>query len=529
MYEGDAPPAERRAAALSLDRELLRELLGQEELRELLDPGALEQLEDDLQRRWRAARAAPRRASRPAARRSATYGRGGAERVLDGLDAAALLDALARERRAVARARRRGGALIAAEDAGLYRDALGVMPPGGLPEVFLRTCPTRCASCSAATRAATARSRPPRPRARYGVGPRARAARARARRASCVRGELRPGGAASADGATRVLRRLRRASLAALRDARSSRSSRRRSRASCPSLAGVDRHAAAGAGIERLREALVPLQALALPVALWEASVLPRRVPAPTRRRSSTRSARAASSSGSGRARSGARGRVALYFREDAARSARRSRRAASVAAAERRRTSAIRDALARRGRCFFFDLLDETSSCAPEELQEALWDLVWAGEVTNDAWAPLRAPRLTLAPSARPADAATPAPRRGALRQRSARTRRRASRAPAGTLVADRAALRRRRGPAQRRALAELLLERHGIVTRELVLAEGIAGGFAALYGELRALETLGLCRRGYFVEGLGGAQFALPGAVERLRAAAPGGKPAR
>jgi len=73
---------------------------------------------------------------------------------------------------------------------------------------------------------------------------------------------------------------------------------------------------------------------------------------------------------------------------------------------------------------------------------------------------------------------------------------------------------------PAQRRrTLAELLLERYGIVTREQVLAEGIPGGFASLYEALTQLEMLGTCRRGYFIEGLGGAQFALPGAVERLR----------
>ena len=72
----------------------------------------------------------------------------------------------------------------------------------------------------------------------------------------------------------------------------------------------------------------------------------------------------------------------------------------------------------------------------------------------------------------------------------------------------------------ARNRAWAELLLERHGLVTRELVRAEGIAGGFAALYPAFAALETIGAARRGYFIEGLGGAQFALPGAVERLRA---------
>jgi ATP-dependent Lhr-like helicase len=68
-------------------------------------------------------------------------------------------------------------------------------------------------------------------------------------------------------------------------------------------------------------------------------------------------------------------------------------------------------------------------------------------------------------------------------------------------------------------RAQAELMLERYGIVTRETVLAEGVPGGFSALYGELSNLEMLGTARRGYFVEGLGGAQFALAGAVERLR----------
>ena len=103
------------------------------------------------------------------------------------------------------------------------------------------------------------------------------------------------------------------------------------------------------------------------------------------------------------------------------------------------------------------------------------------------------------------------------------------------GPLVADRIDLRWRgqqgaAGPAeQRRALAELLLERYGIVTREQVLAEGIKGGFAMLYDTFANLETLGVCRRGYFIEGMGGAQFALPGAVERLRGSASAGATAR
>ncbi|MFL5860560.1 MAG: DEAD/DEAH box helicase, partial [Solirubrobacteraceae bacterium] len=158
----------------------------------------------------------------------------------------------------------------------------------------------------------------------------------------------------------------------------------------------------------------------------------------------------------------------------------------------------------------------------SPEEIQEALWDLAWAGEATNDAFAPLRAPRLTLARAQREVS------RRGAARaSRFAGGRRRGGTA---AQVQGRWSLTEPllRAPAdvggdpsvRRRALSELLLERYGIVTREQVLAEGIPGGFSAIYGELSQLETLGTARRGYFLEGLGGAQFALPGAVERLRA---------
>ncbi|MGH2851177.1 MAG: helicase-related protein, partial [Solirubrobacteraceae bacterium] len=142
MYEGDAPNAERRAAALSLDRELLRELLGQEELRELLDAGALEQLEADLSRRSPALRASSRDELHDLLR---TLGDLTADqvrdRVLAELDAAAMLDELVRERRAITVRVGREPRYIAAQDAGLYRDALGVMPPSGLPDAFLEDVP----------------------------------------------------------------------------------------------------------------------------------------------------------------------------------------------------------------------------------------------------------------------------------------------------------------------------------------------------------------------------------------------------
>jgi ATP-dependent Lhr-like helicase len=176
----------------------------------------------------------------------------------------------------------------------------------------------------------------------------------------------------------------------------------------------------------------------------------------------------------------------------------------------------AVRARLA-AGACFFTDLLVDVE-LSPEEIQEALWDLAWAGEATNDAFAPLRAPRLTLARAQRERVRGASRPGRFAARRRGG----------ASAQVQGRWSLTeplfRADGQdpaARRRAIAELLLERYGILTREQVRAEGVPGGFSGIYSELSQLETLGVARRGYFVEGLGGAQFALPGAVERLRAA--------
>ena len=171
MYEGDAPNAERRAAALSLDRDLLRELLGQEELRELLDRGALEQLEAQLQRRGELLRAANRDELHDTLRLLGDLSAAEVEeRVLEGVDARAMLAALERERRAVRM--RIGGEerYIDAADAGLYRDALGAVPPGGLPEAFLTDVPDalgRLLRRYAATRGPFTTEQP---RARYGLG-----------------------------------------------------------------------------------------------------------------------------------------------------------------------------------------------------------------------------------------------------------------------------------------------------------------------------------------------------------------------
>jgi ATP-dependent Lhr-like helicase len=165
----------------------------------------------------------------------------------------------------------------------------------------------------------------------------------------------------------------------------------------------------------------------------------------------------------------------------------------------------ALRAALA-RGAEFWHDLV-AAAGLDPAEALPVLWELVWAGEVTNDAWAPLRAKRRYGVPSAerRP--------------RRFSRTRGTGQVATAGRWSLAARLFDSDGAPRDRPPLAELRLERQGLVTRDGVRAEGIPGGYGAVYGELRALETVGGCRRGYFVEGLGGAQFALPGAVERLR----------
>jgi ATP-dependent Lhr-like helicase len=504
MYEGDTPNAERRAAALSLDRDLLRELLGQEELRELIDPEALVEVEAQLQHRTEAGCAGDRDALQQLLRNIGDLtAEECAERVTEGYSAASMLEKLVAERRvAVVRI---GGEerYIAGEDAGLYRDALGVPPPPGLPETFLEDHPD-------AMRALVrryARTHGPFPTAqladRYGVDP-APALRELEREGALIRGELLPGGSEREWCDSDVLRRVRRASLAHLRREVEP-AARDRFARFLPSWQNVDSHRAAGAGPDRLRDALVPLQGVALTPKTWEEDVLPRRLGAysPAWLDELCTSGELVWIGAGSRGRSD--GRIALYFRDDV-RLAGPPPANAKLDRAEGAPQEAIRERLL-GGPSFWLDLLADLDFPA-EELHNALWDLAWSGEVTNDAFAPLRAPRLRAVPAHE---------RQG---RRFARRRSGAGAAVQGRWSLTAPLFADAPGPGARlRAQAELMLERYGIVTRETVLAEGVPGGFSTLYAELGNLELLGTARRGYFVEGLGGAQFALAGAVERLR----------
>ncbi len=474
MYEDDTPAAERRAQALALDRDLLRELLGAEELRELLDPDAFAEVAASL-------RPEPRDGDELHDLLRRTGG------LLPSEADPVFAELLVGQRRAFRVDVGGTSLLVATEDAGLVRDALGAMPPSGLPDSFL----TAVDSALAALLLRHARSSLPFTTAevanRFGL-PVPLAVRELAALETAellIRGELRPGGTEREWCDPTVLQRLRRASLARLRREVEPTAQTALGRF-LPSWHGIDRRAT-------LREALVPLQGLALPVSLWETEVLPRRVPG-----YAAVHLDALCATGELVWVGAGLDRVALYFREDVATLGPPAR----STPVEGHAVEAMRRVLARSAE-FWPDLL-QASELEGETALAALWELVWAGEVTNDAWAPLRAERRYGVP-------------------KTVRRPRRFSRSRLSTqsATAGRWALTARlfAGETERRSLAELMLERHGIVTRDGVRSEGVAGGYGAVYGELRALETIGLCRRGYFVEGLGGAQFALPGAVERLR----------
>ncbi|TMD95863.1 MAG: DEAD/DEAH box helicase [Chloroflexi bacterium] len=494
MYEGDQPLAERRAQALTLDRDLLAELLGSEDLRELLDPDAIAAVELELQGLL------PERFPRDVDDAHDLLVRLGdlsAEEALARGVGDEWLESLVRERRAVATRIAGQARWIAAEDAGRYREALGAGLPVGLPDVFLEAGPDPLESLLRRF----ARSHVPfvtaDPARRWGLPAGAiEAAMSRlAARGDVVAGEFRK----AADGREychpEVLRTLRRRSLAALRREVESVPQEALARF-LPAWHGVGVRAG---GMDRLLEVVFQLQGLALPASVIERDVIAARVG-----NYNPRLLDELVSMGevvwAGRGSLGTNdGRVALYLRGDAPRLV-----SPPVDVPRSELHERLREHLKSRGASFYRDLYNACGGGDEEVMLDALWDLVWSGEVTNDTFAPLR----MLGPMAR-----RPArkPRMPRLIQPRATGR--------WSLVED--LVGGGANPTERlHSEAGVLLQRHGVLTREAVVGEGWPGGFASLYPVLRAMEESGRIRRGYFVEGLGGSQFALPGAVDRLRA---------
>jgi ATP-dependent Lhr-like helicase len=502
MYEGDAPLAERRAVALALDRDLLRELLGSDELRELIDADALTALELELQ--WLA----------PDARRVR-----GADDLHDLLrdvgdlrddeitaraevDAEPLLAALLAEHRAI-RIRVAGEARVAAaEDAARFRDALGAATPRGLPGAFTESVADPLGDLVARYARTHGPFVPAEAAARLGLAtePVRRALDRLEAYGRIVSGEFRPNGLEREWCDVEVLRRLRRRSLARLRREVEPVDHATFARF-LPAWQGVGE---GRRGPAALLDAIAVLQGTAVPASTLESEVLPARVGG-YRSLDLDELCAAGEVVWIGVGGIGAHdGRITLCFRDDV-----RSYGPPPGDAPDGPLVNALRTQLGAHGASFWPDLVRAAGTADERAVLAALWDLVWAGEVTNDGLAPLRAVL-----GARP--------RGGAAKQRPRPGRLTRLGPPAGAGRWSLLAPLRAPAPSPTEltaARAQQLLTRHGVVTREAVRAEGVPGGFAGVYPALRTLEESGRARRGYFVDGLGAAQFALPGAAERLR----------
>jgi ATP-dependent Lhr-like helicase len=495
IYDYDAPVAERRATALTLDRELLRELLGEPELRDLLDPDVVAAVELELQ--WldpaRRARSAdgvhdllrdvgPLDADAIAARTASG-------------DAAGWIEELRVSGRIIEIRHRGQPAWAAVEDAARLRDALGTALPPGIPEVWRDAVPdplgdvlgryARTHGPFTTAQAATALGLPD-AAAAEGL----QRLEAEGRVAS---GAFRPGGGGREWVDNGVLRRLRRRSLAVLRH-----------QVEAVEAGALVSFLPAWQGVgdetvrpDRLLEVVRRLQGASLPASILETDVLPARMRYEPQHLDALLAAGTVCWVGAGSL--GARdGRIRLYLRDQVP-----LLHDPGPDSPDSEVHAAIREHLAARGASFFPDLYRAAGGGDPPDVLESLWDLVWAGEVTNDTFAPLRAFVTARRSSAGKRTAPSLTPPTGSGRW---------------YLVSDLVAAAV--SPEERaRSRAEQLLDRAGIATRPGVLAEGVPGGFAGLYPVLAAMEDTGRVRRGYFIEGLGGAQFALPGAIDRLR----------
>ncbi len=508
MYEGDAPLAERRAAALALDRDLLRELLGSEELRELIDPEVLADLELELQRMVDGRRARDADECHDLLRLLGPLSLDELDLRSEG-DPKPWIDELVDARRAYAVGVAGEERWAATDDASRLRDALGVSVPIGLPAAFTDPVDDPLADLVARYAKTHGPFTVASVAARYGVAadrviPALERLEADGR---VLRGEFRPGGHEREWTDPDVLRTLRRRSLAALRK----------------EVEPVDGQALARfltqwhhlgsnrKGLDALIDVVAQLQGAPIPASVLEPDVLRSRL-----REYAPSDLDQLCTSGEvvwvGAGSLGARdGRVRLLFRDTAGLLV-----PTLDAPPDGEVHTALLDHLGARGASFWSDLVGAAQSAGADyddtTVLAALWDLVWAGYVTNDSLAPLR-------------DFLRGKPRRssnsrGRGRPRPGRLSRLGPAAGAGrwSLVAP--LLEPKPHPTEAaHAKARQLLERYGVLTREAALGEGSEGGFAGVYPVLKALEERGEIRRGYFVAGLGAAQFALPGAVDRLR----------
>ncbi|MBD3675901.1 MAG: DEAD/DEAH box helicase, partial [Planctomycetaceae bacterium] len=504
LYNGDTPLAERRAQALALDHSQLRELLGSADFRELLNPEVVDQVEIQLQR-----------LDGKLTLRDADdlhdlllhLGALSREEIALRCDPEAALDIWLENliaSRNVIRIKQAGeDRYAAAEDAARLRDALGIVPPQGLPHAFLETVDRPLEDL------VSRYARTHGPFSAAAVAERLGASSAKvnetltelSERGRVLVGEFRPGGSGREWVDAEVLRTLKRRSLAQLRQ-QIEPVEQEKLQQFMIHWQSVSRPRR---GLDGVLDVIEQLQGVPLPFSVWENQILPSRV-----KGFQTADLDELCAAGEilwqGIDPLGSNdGRICLYLadRFDLLR--------ATPELIEDDIATSIRELLAERGAVFYDEILRAVGGF-PQDVFNVLWEMVWSGEVTNDTLTPLRSIRRKSSQSLK-------RPHRSG--RSSFRTRRRITEPGAeGRWSLVESKCFSHPTPTERQtALVSQLLERYGVLTREMVAGEKISGGFSALYPVLKAMEEAGRIRRGYFVDGLGAAQFATPGADDQLR----------
>jgi ATP-dependent Lhr-like helicase len=491
IYDGDAPLAERRAQALAIDQSQLRELLGEPELRELLDEASLAQAELELQHLDEKRRARSIDGIHDLLLR---LGDLSAEEIAarSTIDAPAAIRELSKQRRIVEVSVGKEKRFIAVEDASRYRDALGVPLPPGLPDRFLQPVADPVGDLVLRFARTHGPFTPNEVAKRYGLGVAVVITTLErfVERGKLIEGEFRPEGTQREWCDNDVLRTIRRRALAKLREEVEP--------VDPPALARLMASWQGAArkrrGLDALLEVIETLQGYPLASSIFENEVLSARMDEYRASDLDTLSAAGEIVWVGAEPLGEHDGRIAIYLTDQWPVLGREPATGELTPLEER-----LLEHLRASGASFFAQAQAAIGGF-PNEVVDALWSLVWKGLVTNDTFHALRA-------YTRPKS-----PRAGGFRSRRV--------APASTqgrwsLVPPPTANPTQRG----NALAQQLLARYGVLTREAPGAENVAGGFSAVYPILKAMEDAGRIRRGYFIAGLGATQFATAGALDLLR----------
>jgi ATP-dependent Lhr-like helicase len=494
LYESDTPLAERRAAALTLDRDLLRELLGDGELRELIDPEVVGAIELELQYLTDQRTARHADAVHDMLRNLGPMTRDDVL-IRSGEGGPADIESLLEQRRVFEVTIGGQNRLAAVEDMARLRDGVGVNPPPGVPHVFLEPVPDPLGDIVGRYARTHTPFSPESAAASLGL-PVAVVTSVLASlegEGRVIPGAFLRGGKSQEWVDSNVLKRLKRRSLANLREEIEPVEPHRLARF----VIDWHRISAERRGVDAAGEAITQLQGSSIPASILERDVLVSR--SPDAGTYLDRMLISGELVWVGREPLGTRdGKVSLYKRDSLS----TLWDGPEPGFEPDPPAAAILSHLTDRGASFFRDIYSSIGGGDIDVASSALWDLVWAGLVTNDSFEPVR----QFLTSRRNRGRGRPTPafphytsgRWSLVESLMATT-------PSATEIQT--------------ARASLMLDRHGVVTRSSVLAEGYPGGFTALYPVLAHLEETGRLRRGYFVEGLGGSQFALPGAVDRLR----------